>query len=53
VPVNAGAPEAPGGRVAVVETNLGRPQARAAYQAAGFAQAHVIYRREAWAIDVS
>jgi len=41
-----------GASVALVETELGLTAARAAYDAAGFSQAHTIWRQEAWAADV-
>jgi len=42
-----------GASVAVVETELDRTAARAAYDAAGFKQTHTIWRQQAWATDVS
>ena len=42
-----------GASVAVVETELDRTAARAAYDAVGFKQTHTIWRQEAWAIDAS
>jgi ribosomal protein S18 acetylase RimI-like enzyme len=42
-----------GASVAVVETELGLTAARAAYDAAGFRQAHTIWRQEAWAADIT
>lgn len=41
-----------GASVALVETEPGPTAARAAYDAAGFSQAHTIWRQEAWAADV-
>jgi mycothiol synthase len=45
--------KAHGANVAIVETELDRTAARAAYDAVGFEQTHTIWRQEAWAIDVS
>lgn len=42
-----------GASVAVVETEPGLTPARAAYDAAGFSQAHTVRRQEAWAADVT
>ena len=42
-----------GASVAVVETELDLTAAQAAYGAAGFSQAHTIWRQEAWAADVT
>ena len=42
-----------GADVAVVETELDLTAAQAAYDAAGFRQAHTIWRQEAWAADIA